>query len=46
MARIEIAIKLIEQMAEKIKHLQETVEMQTALIERIEGLVDELDNRL
>ena len=48
-ARIETAIKLIESLTQQIKELQETVNEQKILIERIErieSLVDEIDNRI
>jgi len=46
MARIEVVIKKLDELLEKIDKLQELVDDQTITINRIEGLTDELDNRL
>ena len=46
MARIEVVIKKLDELLEKIDKLQELVDEQSVTIRRIEGLTDELDNRL
>ena len=46
MARIELAIELIKQLIKSSSFLLEKVEQQGHQIDRLESLIDELDNRL
>jgi len=45
-ARIEIAIKLIEALSKQIAEMADTINDQSRLNNRMESLIDEMDNRL
>lgn len=46
MARIEVAIKLLKALTRQIEKMDEKIQEQGRIIDRLESLVDELDNRL
>ena len=46
MARIEVAIKLLKALTKQIEKMDEKIQEQGRIIDRLESLVDELDNRL
>lgn len=45
-SRTDQAIALIEQLLERNKKIQEKLEEMNKTVERMQGLIDELDNRL
>ena len=46
MARIEVAIRLLKELTKQIEKMDEKIQEQGRIIDRLESLVDELDNRL
>ena len=46
MARIEVAIKLLKALTKQIEKMDEKIQEQGRIIDRLESLIDELDNRL
>ncbi len=46
MARIEVAIRLLKALTKQIEEMDQKIQEQARTIDRIQGLVDELDNRL
>jgi len=46
MSRMEVAIKLIQEITEKLDAMENKLQEQTKLIDRISSLVDEIDNRV
>ena len=46
MARIEVAIKLLKALTRQIEEMDKKIQEQGRIIDRLESLIDDMDNRL